>query len=342
MMVAVFLTMLAIEGLIRAFMPHWQDYDSRHFIRPVHVQGFGEVNAGIPGFDGYFAQKDGDFRIHISINDFGLRGQDPVEAADGRIWVVGDSMTFGWGVQENEMYSSVIERLGGRPTYNISSPGTDVCGYQALLARMPKTLRPKAVIVGLLLENDVGMYEGCLARANKAPSPHANASGEAKPPKPIFLALKIALTSHSALYNFLAVSMKRLDFLTNILVRAGIIQKPHWGEASFLESDVQTMVGKTMPELERLRSILPLGIPLAILIVPSRFEIQGDSKAFSKLRLMIAKELAKQGFGVIDPFLPLKDAGLLNTHFAHDGHWNALGHEIAGQAAVNWINANLR
>lgn len=335
------LAALAIEGLLRIFMPSWRDYDSNRFIHPVSVQGFGEVNAGTPGFDGYFAQKDGDFRVRVSINGFGLRNQEPVESADLRIWIIGDSVTFGWGVEEDEIYSSAAARLSGKPTYNISSPGTDVCGYQALLARMPGALRPQALIVGLLLENDVGFYEGCQARAKKAEAAKGGASSGVKPPKPFFLALKIALTRHSALYNFLAVSIKRLDILISFLTKIGVISEAHLSTAAFSESDVKIMIEKTMPELERLRSILPSGVPVAILIVPSRFEISNGSPIFNMMRLALGEELAARGFGVIDPFLRFKEAGLLNAHFAHDGHWSKLGHEIAGKAVAEWVNANL-
>ena len=78
-------------------------------------------------------------------------------------------MTFGWGVERNEIYSAVAGRMGKFPTYNVASPGTNVCGYQALLARTLKRASPRAVIVGLILENDMDDYD-CRAKAQSSPA----------------------------------------------------------------------------------------------------------------------------------------------------------------------------
>lgn len=328
----VIITALAIEGLIRAFMPHWRDYDSGRFMRSVTVRDFGVVTTGTPGFDDYFAQKDGDFRVRISINDFGLRNPQTAETADERIWAVGDSVTFGWGVEADEMYSSVVARLTGDSAYNIASPGTDVCGYQALLARMPQTLRPKAVIVGLVLENDIGHYEGCRQRA-------AGRDVAPEDTKPIFLNTKQWLTGNSALYNFLAVALKRLDAVRNFMTTIGVVSKPHALERSFDEGEIEIITAKTAVEFVRLRSILPEGTPLAVLIVPGRLEIRDAHPFFRQMRLMISAKLEAVGVKVIDPFAEFKKVGLAATHFAHDGHWNALGHEIAGKAVADWLKS---
>ncbi|OHC76406.1 MAG: hypothetical protein A3G18_03640 [Rhodospirillales bacterium RIFCSPLOWO2_12_FULL_58_28] len=332
---AIVLAALALEGICRVFMPHWQDYDSGRFMRSVIVPNFGEVSTGMPEFDDYFAQKDGDFRVRVSINGFGLRNLQAVEFADERIWAVGDSVTFGWGVEADEMYSSIIARLAAKPTYNIASPGTDVCGYQALIARMPETFRPKAVIIGLVLENDVGHYEGCQKRAELTAAakttPEAGKAG--------LLGAKKWLTRYSALYNVLAVSIKRLDAIRDFMTKIGIISKSHDSKRSFDEGEIEIMTDKTAAEFVRLRSILPEATPLAVLIVPGRLEIRDDHPSFRKMRLMISAKLDAVGIKVIDPFEEFKKAGLAATHFAHDGHWNAPGHEIAGRAAADWIKS---
>jgi hypothetical protein len=88
------------EMIMRVFMPNWQDFSSKRFMRMITVPGHGMVMTGLPRFDGYFSQNNGDFRVNIKINDFGLRNNEQVDKASGRIWAVGDSMTFGWGVEE--------------------------------------------------------------------------------------------------------------------------------------------------------------------------------------------------------------------------------------------------
>ena len=193
-LVGIVLAGVFAEGALRVAMPHWREFYSGWFIGKAVVPGHGVVNIGKPGFDGYFAQNNGDFRVRITVNDFGLRDPNPVEAAAGRIWIIGDSMSFGWGVEHDRMYSSVIGGALNAPAYNVASPGTDVCGYQALLARMPENAKPRAVIVGLVLENDVHAYD-CRAAARG----RERASGVGKGSDAIdWIAVKRSLTDRKS------------------------------------------------------------------------------------------------------------------------------------------------
>jgi len=51
--------------------------------------------------------------------------------------------------------------------------------------------------------------------------------------------------------------------------------------------------------------------------------------------------LASRGIAVIDPYDRFVAAGFGPTHFAHDGHWSALGHRLAGEAAALWLAPRL-
>ena len=44
-----------------------------------------------------------------------------------------------------------------------------------------------------------------------------------------------------------------------------------------------------------------------------------------------------KGIEVIDPYKALKAAGFSAVHFAHDGHWTPLGHEVAASAVAEWL-----
>jgi len=318
------------EVASRFLMPQWSEFYSGRFMRAVYDERFGWFAKGTPGFDGWFAQNNGDFRVHIRINDFGLRNDRPVSAADGAIWVVGDSMTFGWGVEEDERYSAVIGRLLGHPTYNIASPGTNVCGYRALVAHMPETAKPAAVVVGLVLENDLMEYD-CTARAASGPPADSES----------LMGAKIWLTGHSALYNVLAASLKRVDIVRQTLIAVGLVNKEQTHKQEFASARAETVATSTAAELANLHKQLPAGTPYAVLIVPARFEIADGDPPYRDARVTLAKELQARGIGVIDPFDAFRAAGFEPTHFIHDGHWSPLGHRIAGEAAAEWLRANL-
>ena len=324
------LLVVTSEAILRLTMPHWREFFSGWFMHTVQVPGHGTVTTGRPGFDGHFAQNNGDFRVRIRINDFGLRNPEPVDKAGGRVWVVGDSMAFGWGVEQDEMYSSVIGKALGVLAYNVASPGTDVCGYQALLARMPKEARPKAVVVGLILENDIHAYD-CRKEAARAAQPPDAAAPE------IDQNVREFLIKNTAIYNFLAVSLKRVAFVRDTLTALGLIAEGHAYRRLLGEAETEIAIERTAAELATLKAMLPEGIPMAVLIAPARFEIRDGDAYFRGLRQSMAAALAKRGIAMVDPFEDFKRTGFGPTHFAHDGHWSPLGHQLAADAAAAWL-----
>ena len=323
------------EVLLRFAMPDWRDFHSGRFMRKIVVAGHGVVSTGRPGFDGIFAQNNGDFRVRITVNAFGLRNGEPVEAADGRIWIVGDSMAFGWGVEAGERYSSVIESILGAPTYNVASPGTDVCGYQALVARMPDKLKPSAVIVGLILENDIAAYD-CRATARRQEAESEGGIDEGIR-LDSWLHVKGAMIRYSALYNFITVALKRIDIVRQALTAIGIIREGHAYRRVIGDDALDGAIGRTADELAALRAMIPKDTPFAVFIAPVRFEIKDGDAFYRNLRLKMGEALGARGLAVIDPFEWFVAAGFGPTHFAHDGHWTALGHGVAATAIAEWL-----
>jgi hypothetical protein len=296
------------------------------------VPGYGTLYTGRPGFNGFFAQNDGDFRVRIRINQAGLRNAAPVTRADRRIWVVGDSLSFGWGVARERSFTAILAREAGQGTYNVASPGSDVCGYQALVARMPDRLAPSAVVVGLVMENDIADYP-CPRGAGSRRKPSADdASFEYN-----LSGAKIYLMKYSALYNFFAVSVKRVDIALELLTTLGLIKRPHAYRGQFDTTNSAARADSSADEIAYLKSMLPAGTPFAVLIVPARFDIRDGDPAFADLRTKVVAALARRGIEIIDPYQGFRAAGFAATHFAHDGHWSPRGHEIAAKYLAAWV-----
>ncbi len=337
-----FLAIAVAETAIRLLMPDWRSFSSARFItRAVGVPLGWAI--GKPGFDGTFAQNDGDFKVRIRINEFGLRNGEPVSAADGRVWIVGDSMAFGWGVERDRIYTAVAHRISGMPTYNVASPGTDIIGYQRLVRRMPKSLTPRAVVVGLILENDLADYAARRAARRRAGgrSPDRGAAGSWFE-SVSWIGIKYRLTEASALYNFVAIAVKRSEWSRQLLIRFGIIARAHSYE-EFLETlDIATFVPSSADELLRLKAMLPAKTPFAVLVAPTRFEIRDRNPESIRMRNALSAALAARGIAVIDPIDGFLEAGFRATHFRHDGHWSPRGHDIAGRAVAKWLGAIFR
>ena len=132
----------------------------------------------------------------ITVNSSGFRGPEvvvPKPPGRFRIVVVGDSLTLGWGVADDETYAARLERLlrarfPGRDldVVNLGVGGYDTRQEVTLLARKAARLDPDLVLVGFYsndvpdaLEDETGGTQvaasnpvpGQLLRMNPAPLP---------------------------------------------------------------------------------------------------------------------------------------------------------------------------
>ncbi len=323
----------AAELASRVSFPGWAEFDNSRFMQTVlDPHNSRPFAMGRPGFSGYFAQNDGDFRVRIDINRSGFRNDAPVTAAEGRVWAIGDSFTFGWGVDARDSFASVAARLATSETYNVASPGTDVCGYQSLARQLLSKARPRAVVVGLVIENDLAVYD-CDGKVAEDPSAAA--------PSNRLVSVKLWLTGRSALYNLIAISIKKNPELVRALEAIGVVAVPHVDHRHLVSLDSHRVAASTADEIVRLRDMFPSGTPYAVLVIPSRFELMNHDKPWVERRKAIVRELAGRGIDVIDPTDALDSAGFQAVHFAHDGHWSRYGHEIAGQQMAVWIGRQI-
>jgi len=104
-----------------------------------------------------------EFDTRIATNAQGLREPRTIDPRRDvyRIVVVGDSMTFGWGVEYHETYASVAssilrQRSSGREVeiVNIGRPGADAVDYLRYIRSYARQLRADMVVVGFLVGND--------------------------------------------------------------------------------------------------------------------------------------------------------------------------------------------
>jgi lysophospholipase L1-like esterase len=106
--------------------------------------------------------------VPVSINSFGLRGPEisvPKPPHTVRIVGVGDSITFGYGIAEEETFLSLLQTKlnrtsGGEVRYEVVNAGVEGTGldyyYHFLTTNAPK-LQPDIVLVNLCL-NDIAIY----------------------------------------------------------------------------------------------------------------------------------------------------------------------------------------
>lgn len=102
-----------------------------------------------------------DFDMHISTNDFGLRENQPIAQLldhEFRVLSMGDSHTFGYGVNYGERYSDLLNGILRKQAIAFTSgyaDGFSPGDYAAYLQAFYSYLLPDIVVIGFFPENDV-------------------------------------------------------------------------------------------------------------------------------------------------------------------------------------------
>jgi hypothetical protein len=320
---AAFVGLLIIEGVARLAVPAYN---------PSGRVAFTVLPDGTPigpsGAVRRLVKSTGDYNVEVKFNSFGFRDSKSIQVSGAdSIFVVGDSFGFGWGVEEPQRFSNLLEDRLGRLVFNISSAAVDLDGYDNLLHYAERNgAHIGTLIVSVCMENDLREYgkeeEG--AEDAAAPSPRAYVSG-----------VKAYLTEHSAIYGLATVVIHRVPWLERAAARAGLVIPNLAAIAVSDTSDdaVRSSAGRLRRLVASRRSI--------ILIVPSRALWTGTDahrRQAGRTHEMFVRLLRQAGLRVADVRAAFERAGNpLGLHFANDGHWNAEGHRIAADALARGI-----
>lgn len=299
------------EGLTRLLLPAFDPSGRFEFTHPV-----GDLLLGNPGTEARQIKNTGDYDVAIRINSYGLRdANDVATAGSDDILVVGDSFTWGWGVEAQDRFSHQLQILTGRRTFNLSTP-TDMDGYAALLA-YARSLGSRAgrVVIAICMENDLHLY----GSAQPDGPPPGNGS-----------ALKEWLASHSALHLLAVTTVQQTPWLRNIAVRAGLIVPNLEGIAKndYDPAVIDSSANRLQEIAEQYRTL--------VVLIPSRALWVGNSRSRAieeRVHTAFVVALQRRGIDVLD-LQPVLEAQLapLSYHFVNDGHWNARGHALAAHA----------
>jgi lysophospholipase L1-like esterase len=275
-------------------------------------------------------QTTAEFDVEIATNHAGLRESADYDAAPApgvrRVVALGDSFTFGYGVEGPESYPEVLERsLDHTEVLNLGVPGYGVDQMLLQLRERGPDLAPEVVLVGL--------FEGAVFRAAR--------SFQLVYPKPRFELDRGALELTNVPVPELGSDRPPRAFplqSVDLLATRGRDLWEHlgYGEAwSLTDRIVVAMQG----------SAAAIGASLLVVIIPKDRAIypSGFRQAMHLRALrLVAALLERHGVAFVDttPALTAWAAGHPGEplYFAGDGHWTAAGHRVAAQA----IEAPLR
>lgn len=282
----------------------------------------------VPGAEDHHETPEIDVTIHIS--EQGLRadrlyelGQQGSMTGPGSIVALGDSFTFGHGVEVNEAWPARLEAELG-----IDVPNLAVTGYgtdQQLLRfeAMGADFRPRMVVLGLFVGNVF-----------------RNARDEQLGyPKPRFLLDDGELRLPEGPVPEQVEPESRLWRLGWLLSKRGRDLYEHLGHGQ-----AWPITGAILDRLNA--SAAGLGAETRVVILPKDQSIYGQGwrrnlhdRTLARLRAL----LDEHGLPFLDLTPILRSAASAHPserlYYPLDGHWTAEGHRVASMAIADWLRS---
>jgi lysophospholipase L1-like esterase len=257
----------------------------------------------------------------VSTNSFGMRDDEfPLEKPDGniRILVIGDSFTFGLGVDQSTCYSEQLEQILNRQEsefiYSVLNGG--VGGYNTeqemkWLKEKGLAFEPDVVIVGFVL-NDV-IYRG-IYNAELQPWP-------------------IQLLWRTATYNVLS------NIITSSRVESDVFKRSVETTKKLTEDSrkIDELWLECFDHIEEMKYLTDQSdIPLVIVLFPWPNQLQTDTgDPIPQARLI--QHLQKLGIYYID-LLPAYQRVKNGLYQQGDNHPSVKGHEVAALEISAFLN----
>lgn len=310
--------------------------------------------------------RAGSFATKFHTNSQGLRDREyPQSKPEGkyRILVLGDSFTWGYGVEDNEIYTEILETI--LPETEVINLG--VTGYslqQEILYFKRKGLEysPDLVVVGFCL-NDI--YPEDIDKAMGTSGLKVDdGTGNPLTRKGLFVVFKQAIRRSSAMYRFVVDRLNTNEALVKALVKLGIKDSL----AGFESLDVNIMPAlrvyppslklswkETRKELLELQSMLrDLNIGLIIAVIPSVQSVEDKPfrQAISYLTYeaedfdldkpyrLLDEFAIEHGLKMVIPivrFRELTEDGC-ELYLKRDMHFNPTGHRVFAEAIAEYLS----
>lgn len=338
-----------LEGYLAVFDPQIQV----NFLQQDEILGWENK----PNFEGIRETRE--FKTHIKINSKGLRDENyDYKKPDGtkRIVVLGDSFTVGPQVEENELFTEVLEN---DLLKNVQVINTGVLGYgsyQELIFLKNEGVKynPDLIVVAFYIENDIldnmgGNNRPTFVFDNNRERALTNATTNVPVPRKenvtLFLVfkkhIKKHIKKHFHSYTFISMKIRRMDpNLFNVFKKIGIVDKrtTPLGEQALKRSLELNSTGWNLTKAILNEIILVAeanNSKTMILIIPSRGQVNKNWD--SEINGALVEFCKEENISVLDLLPEFREHAKNGEqlYFKIDGHWNAKGHKLAAELLNN-------
>lgn len=309
---------------------------------------------GKANFSGNFKRPEFNVRVVHDANGFRNRAGAAERPAKSVVYVIGDSFTWGWGVERP--YTEYAEPLlPGRRVCNLGLSATGSVQQFVIFQRfVEQHVTPQDVVVLAVYCNDL---KDNLGQLNDSALHAIVDDGVVREVPPSgtddshrFWSL---LRHHSYLFNLVAFvcnQQKLLKQQQKAIADASVVQqKPVPPECSdFAPLGDELLVMRTY--LRKIREICAAkNVAFLVIYIPGRTEfhesgVEGEDVPTQQLAACrrgvhgICNELHIPRYNMADAFLAAKESAPdTRLTFEHDFHWNDAGHRVAGRALADFV-----
>lgn len=320
------LSLLIVEGLLRVIDSPFSQPKLRGYT--AYSPYYGWVNR--PGVSGWQVGLG----FHVRINRYGHRGPEmPIEKKKGviRILGLGDSFTFGWGVEEDKTFLAVmaagLRKAGYRvEVFNAGVPGWGIAHSLAYLLRDGVRFRPDLVVFTLFTDD---FFVSTIEQILKSPAARQNQEEDRKflvQKKNIWRSLRL----NNVWFNYirkilLAESYKRRNPFANFKKEREVSKRNFDRDPALVRAFTEKL-----GEWRAARG--GLGIPVILSYIPfggalHHPDYQGEARLLKRL----SREMAFPYLDVLSMFEKEKNPRSLYFHPV-DNHATVKGHRLMGEA----------
>ena len=319
-----------------------------HFVNPIasfHVPDAEIGLRGRPGFAGRFAQPE--FDVLVELDEAGFRvveDSEPTGAGEPRLFVLGDSFTWGWGVDQGDGF---VDRLADSfpdvEVGNLGLSGTGTVVAHRLFERHAlAALRAGDVVLLVTFDNDLADNLGrnhdrwihatvSDGRVTVVPAPPQGSSGRTKD----------WFKQHSCLFNLAAFVADRFKLARRQAQKATDSPQPRRTGAEPLDADEELVFRHYLTLLRD--SATGRGATFAVACIPPRDLYEGagpDDEGLRHRHGLVQSVPRGLGIPTLDLLPALSEPWDREDQprtFAFDEHWTAAGHRIAATAMEDFL-----
>jgi lysophospholipase L1-like esterase len=337
---------IVLELLIRVFAPQsltGVSLRGEHFSASVSLLGIRYVPGAVWRF------RHPEYRVEYAINADGFRDATvrPERKPEGvtRVLLLGDSFTFGQGVNYDQAWPAMAERMlerqypGRFGLVKAGVQGMDTRSELILLRRVAGHFQPDAVVLGFLINDvytNVPLDPGTL-REDVGSQPWDSVR------QTVFLRADERPTFHLlTLARRLVTSFDRayIGLYMSVPARGDFLRVP-------LPALPQRQLEVTTDLLNQMAAFCDsLGVPLVVLSIPQQFQVlylRGESRdssvdvrLYDRLLAPLAAERGVDWVPTVDA-LQRADTGGVELFFRLDGHLTPAGNAVIAEEFVTRI-----